>query len=73
MIEYAVAQSPTVKRPSRLCAKDNPLMLPYVTSSLPGIGGCLRATPDDFVVEEIALYPPSGHGQHLYVNITKVG
>ncbi|MEZ4584483.1 MAG: hypothetical protein R3A10_23110 [Caldilineaceae bacterium] len=29
-------------------------MLPYVTSSLPGIGGCLRATPDDFVVEEIA-------------------
>ncbi|MCB0072383.1 MAG: tRNA pseudouridine(13) synthase TruD [Caldilineaceae bacterium] len=48
-------------------------MLPYVTSSLPGIGGCLRATPDDFVVEEIALYPPSGHGQHLYVNITKVG
>jgi tRNA pseudouridine13 synthase len=46
--------------------------LPYITSELPGIGGRLRAQPDHFVVDEIALYEPSGEGQHLYVNITKV-
>ena len=47
--------------------------LPYITSELPGIGGQLRAHPEHFVVDEIALYEPSGEGQHLYVNITKVG
>lgn len=45
--------------------------LPYITQDLPGIGGQLRATPEDFVVEEIPLYEASGVGQHLYVNITK--
>jgi len=47
--------------------------LPYITSDLPGIGGRLRAKPEHFVVDEIALYEPVGEGQHLYVNITKVG
>jgi tRNA pseudouridine13 synthase len=52
---------------------DLELELPYITKRLPGIGGELRATPDHFVVEEIALYTPQGDGQHLYVNLTKVG
>lgn len=47
--------------------------LPYATADLPGIGGVLRATPEHFVVEEVALYEPDGDGQHLYVNLTKVG
>lgn len=47
--------------------------LPYITKDLPGIGGSLRAVPDDFVVEEIPLYEAQGEGQHLYVNLTKVG
>ncbi|MFQ5580968.1 MAG: tRNA pseudouridine(13) synthase TruD, partial [Nitrospiria bacterium] len=38
--------------------------LPYLTSDLPGIGGQLKTTPDDFCVEEIPLYEPSGEGQH---------
>lgn len=46
---------------------------PFVTADLPGIGGELRATPDHFVVEEVPLYDASGEGQHLYVNVTKVG
>lgn len=46
--------------------------LPYITDSLPGIGGKLRATPEHFVVEELPLYPTSGEGQHLFVNVTKV-
>ena len=49
------------------------LNLPYVSSDLPGVGGVLRATPDDFVVEEVPLYEAQGDGQHLYVSITKVG
>ncbi|HHY57731.1 MAG TPA: tRNA pseudouridine(13) synthase TruD [Chloroflexi bacterium] len=47
--------------------------LPYLTARLPGVGGALRATPDHFVVEEIGLYAAAGDGQHLYVNLTKVG
>jgi tRNA pseudouridine13 synthase len=47
--------------------------LPYITSDLPGIGGQLRLTPDHFVVEELPLYEALGEGQHLYVNLTKVG
>jgi tRNA pseudouridine13 synthase len=49
------------------------LELPYITQTFPGIGGQLRATPEHFLVEEIALYTPQGDGQHLYVNLTKVG
>ena len=49
------------------------LILPYISSDLPGVGGVLRPAPDDFVVEEVPLYEAQGDGQHLYVNITKVG
>lgn len=47
--------------------------LPYLTADLPGIGGQLRAEPDHFVVEEVGLYEATGDGQHLYINLTKVG
>lgn len=47
------------------------LSLPYLTADLEGIGGRIRARPEDFMVEEVALYEPSGSGSHLYVNITK--
>lgn len=45
--------------------------LPYLTSKLPGIGGRLKDSPEDFVVEEIPAYTPSGEGQHLYLWIEK--
>jgi len=47
------------------------LSLPFLTADLEGIGGRIRARPEDFMVEEVALYEPSGSGRHLYVNITK--
>jgi tRNA pseudouridine13 synthase len=47
------------------------LSLPYITDGLEGIGGTIRAHPEDFIVEEVPLYEPSGYGSHLYVNITK--
>jgi tRNA pseudouridine13 synthase len=44
---------------------------PLVTSDLPGIGGKIKAIPEDFVVEEIPAYEPSGHGDFLYLWIEK--
>ncbi len=49
------------------------LRLPYLTAGQPGIGGQLKAEPEDFFVEEIPLYHPSGQGQHIYVEIEKRG
>ncbi len=31
----------------------------------------IRKSPEDFVVREIAAYPPSGEGDHLFLEITK--
>ncbi len=47
--------------------------MPYLTKNEPGIGGKLKTTPEDFLVEEIPLYLPSGQGQHLYVLVEKKG
>jgi len=47
--------------------------LPYLTENDPGIGGRVKAKPEDFVVEEIALYEPSGEGQHVYASLEKRG
>jgi tRNA pseudouridine13 synthase len=33
----------------------------------------VRRSPEDFVVEEIPAYPPSGRGEHLFVTFTKRG
>lgn len=37
----------------------------------PGIGGRLRERVEDFLVEEIPLYEPSGRGEHLYLFVQK--
>ncbi|HZJ54653.1 MAG TPA: tRNA pseudouridine(13) synthase TruD [Myxococcaceae bacterium] len=44
-----------------------------LTRALPGTGGILRSSPDDFEVEEIPAYAPSGEGEHLFLWIEKVG
>ena len=33
----------------------------------------IRRAPEDFVVEELPAYPPSGHGEHLFVTFRKRG
>src|SRR5947209_9025390 len=45
--------------------------LPWVTAGLPGIGGRIRDRPEDFDVEEIPAYAPSGQGDFLYLWIEK--
>src|SRR5436305_2903950 len=38
-----------------------------LTASLPGIGGNIKQQPEDFEVEEIPAYEPSGQGEFLYL------
>jgi tRNA pseudouridine13 synthase len=47
--------------------------LPFVTPDLPGSGGVLRASPEDFRVDEVPAYLPSGSGPHLYLRVEKRG
>ncbi len=44
---------------------------PFLTADLPGIGGRIKVHPEDFEVEEIPAYPPSGEGEYLYLWIEK--
>src|SRR5262245_47073881 len=46
---------------------------PLLTPELPGVGGRIKAFPDDFEVEEIPSYEPTGSGDHLYLWIEKRG
>lgn len=46
---------------------------PLQTASLPGIGGRIKTQPEDFEVEEIPAYLPSGQGEHLFLWIEKRG
>jgi len=50
-----------------------PVDLPYLTASMPGIGGVLRSQPEDFFVDEEPAYLPSGSGDHVFVHIEKRG
>jgi tRNA pseudouridine13 synthase len=45
----------------------------YLTAELPGIGGVIKETAEDFMVAEIPLYLPCGEGEHAYVEIEKRG
>ncbi|HEY5926695.1 MAG TPA: tRNA pseudouridine(13) synthase TruD [Kofleriaceae bacterium] len=45
--------------------------LPYLTAALPGIGGVLRASCEDFFVDEEPAYLPAGAGDHVFVRIEK--
>ena len=44
-----------------------------LTADVPPAGGTIKAQPEDFVVEELPAYAPSGEGEHLFLWIEKVG
>ena len=50
-----------------------PARLPYLTGDLPGVGGEIKPFDEDFLVEEVPLYRPSGQGTHTYFTIEKHG
>jgi len=45
----------------------------YLTRDLPGIRGTLKERYEDFLVEELPLYAPSGEGEHTFFEIQKTG
>src|SRR3954464_8114572 len=47
--------------------------LPYLTPEFAGIGGSIKQRPEDFFVQEVPLYEPSGEGEHVYCEIQKIG
>ncbi len=47
--------------------------LPFITAHLPAVSGTLKSIPEDFCVEEIPSYTPTGEGEHLYVFFEKRG
>lgn len=47
--------------------------LPFLTADLPGIGGSIKRYNEDFAVEEVPLYAPSGEGTHAYIFLEKQG
>jgi len=49
------------------------LTTPYISEDYQGIGGKIKITPEDFIVEEIPAYYPSGSGEHLFIHLTKKG
>jgi tRNA pseudouridine13 synthase len=51
----------------------NNFIKPYITENIAGIGGKIKAKPEDFIVEEIPAYEPSGTGEHLFIHLTKTG
>ncbi|AKJ01955.1 TruD family tRNA pseudouridine synthase [Archangium gephyra] len=46
---------------------------PRLTEDVPGCGGAFKLVPEDFEVEELPAYPPSGEGDHLYLWLEKRG
>ena len=42
-----------------------------LTPDVPGVGGVIKRTPDDFIVEEIPLYEPEGSGEHAYLCVRR--
>src|SRR5262245_50656250 len=48
-----------------------PVAPPLLTADLPGIGGVIKAQPEDFEVAEIPAYEPCGSGDFLYLWVEK--
>jgi tRNA pseudouridine13 synthase len=45
----------------------------YLTEDLTGTGGSIKEHVEDFLVEELSLYEPSGQGPHTFFEIEKTG
>ncbi|MCC5786523.1 MAG: tRNA pseudouridine(13) synthase TruD [Phycisphaerales bacterium] len=43
----------------------------YLSDDIPGIGGEIKRRPEDFLVEEIPAYQPTGEGEHIFMFIEK--
>ena len=48
-------------------------MLPFLTNEFPALQCAIKTCDEDFIVEELPLYEPSGQGTHVYALIEKKG
>src|SRR5579872_3453565 len=48
------------------------MSLPYLTHDFPGIGGTIKNRAEDFFVQEIPIYEPSGEGEHVFAEVQKI-
>src|SRR4051794_19901246 len=67
------ASEGTASRASACMIRSVQPQLPYLTRDFPGLGGQLKQRPEDFFVQEVPLYEPSGEGEHVHAEIQKVG
>src|SRR5215218_1385672 len=47
--------------------------LPPLTRDFRGLGGTIKQRVEDFFVQELPLYEPTGAGEHVYIEIQKIG
>jgi tRNA pseudouridine13 synthase len=47
--------------------------LPFLIEDVPPVPGTIKADYEDFQVEELPLYAPSGQGDHVYFTVEKRG
>jgi tRNA pseudouridine13 synthase len=52
---------------------EGPMMLPYATAKSRRVLAKFRERPEDFRVDEVPAYAPSGTGEHLFVRFEKTG
>ena len=76
MASYAVPRTPAalnISAPAPKPVPSGPALPPYQTATWAGCGGRIKALPEDFQVDEVPLYPPTGTGEHTYVRLWKRG
>src|SRR4051794_38691284 len=64
-----MTEDPGAAAPLELAPHEPALMFP----ELPGLEAAIGPAVEDFVVDEIPLYPQSGAGEHVYVRVEKRG
>ncbi len=52
---------------------DAPVPPVFITADVAPVAARFRESPEDFEVEEVPLYVPSGEGPHLYLRVEKRG
>ena len=78
LLRILITEQPSVKsataHPADISAPPPAtVQAPYLLPKFTGIGGQIKLSPEDFMVEEIPAYTPSGEGEHLYFQVEKQG
>ena len=67
----AKSAEPLAERSPPTAPDDVPREPPFDHADLSAIGGHIGPEPEDFVVDEVPLYPASGQGDHWFLRVRK--